>query len=178
MIIILTLDTDTVQSIPTSVARMYNVLAVASDDTSVTLATSDLIDPRVSDELAFVLTKEVRFVMAREQDVHSRISQYYGDDTDSVADMLKSLGSGMDQDDTLKSDPYYGDILCKDGDASFPFKVVIVKDQLSQLLLLALLTRLINHPVDESRLSMVHMGDDSNIPYIHNPLTFSSLRAQ
>ena len=101
----LTLDTDTVQSIPPSVARMYNVLAVAADDTSVTLATSDLIDPRVSDELSFVLTKEVRFVMAREADVHGRISQYYGDDTDSVADMLKSLGSGMDQDDALKSDP-------------------------------------------------------------------------
>ena len=48
----MTLDTDTVQSIPTSVARMYNVLAVASDETSVTLATSDLIDPRASDELA------------------------------------------------------------------------------------------------------------------------------
>jgi len=101
----LTLDTDTVQSIPASVARMYNVLSVAADDTSVTLATSDLIDPRVSDELSFVLTKEVRFVMAREEDVRARISQYYGDDTDSVADMLKSLGSGMDQDDTLKSDP-------------------------------------------------------------------------
>ena len=101
----LTLDTDTVQSIPTSVARMYNVLAVAADEASVTLATSDLIDPRVSDELSFVLTKEVRFVMAREADVHGRIAQYYGDDTDSVADMLKSLGSGMDQDDTLKSDP-------------------------------------------------------------------------
>ena len=101
----LTLDTDTVQSIPPSVARMYNVLAVEADDTSVTLATSDLIDPRVSDELSFVLTKEVRFVMAREEDVRGRISQYYGDDTDSVADMLKSLGSGMDQDDSLKSDP-------------------------------------------------------------------------
>ena len=35
----LTLDTDTVQSIPASVARMYNVLSVAADDTSVTLAT-------------------------------------------------------------------------------------------------------------------------------------------
>ena len=101
----LTLDTDTVQSIPASVARMYNVLSVAADDTSVTLATSDLIDPRVSDELSFVLTKEVRFVMAREEDVRARISQYYGDDTDSVADMLKSLGSGMDQDEALKSDP-------------------------------------------------------------------------
>ena len=112
----MTLDTDTVQSIPTSVARMYNVLAVASDETSVTLATSDLIDPRASDELAFVLTKEVRFVMAREEDVRSRISQYYGDDTESVADMLKSLGSGMDMDETIKSDP--NDVAALEGAAN------------------------------------------------------------
>ena len=112
----MTLDTDTVQSIPTYVARMYNVLAVAADDTSVTLATSDLIDPRVSDELAFVLTKEVRFVMAREEDVRNRISQYYGDDTESVADMLKSLGSGMDMDETIKSDP--NDVAALEGAAN------------------------------------------------------------
>ena len=112
----MTLDTDTVQSIPTSVARMYNVLAVAADETSVTLATSDLIDPRVSDELAFVLTKEVRFVMAREEDVRNRISQYYGDDTESVADMLKSLGSGMDMDETIKSDP--NDVAALEGAAN------------------------------------------------------------
>jgi type IV pilus assembly protein PilB len=112
----MTLDTDVVQSIPTSVARMYNVLAVAADDTSVTLATSDLIDPRVSDELAFVLTKEVRFVMAREEDVRNRIAQYYGDDTESVADMLKSLGSGMDMDETIKSDP--NDVAALEGAAN------------------------------------------------------------
>ena len=112
----MTLDTDTVQSIPASVARMYNVLAVAVDDSSVTLATSDLIDPRASDELAFVLTKEVRFVMAREEDVRSRIAQYYGDDTESVADMLKSLGSGMDSDETLKSDP--NDVAALEGAAN------------------------------------------------------------
>ena len=113
----MTLDTDVVQSIPTSVARMYNVLAVAADDTSVTLATSDLIDPRVSDELAFVLTKEVRFVMAREEDVRNRIAQYYGDDTESVADMLKNLGSGMDEmDDSLKSDP--NDVAALEGAAN------------------------------------------------------------
>ena len=112
----MTLSTDVVQSIPTSVARMYNVLAVAADDTSVTLATSDLIDPRVSDELTFVLTKDVRFVMAREGDVRDRIAQYYGDDTESVADMLKSLGSGMDMDESIKSDP--NDVAALEGAAN------------------------------------------------------------
>ena len=98
----MTLDTDVVQSIPTSVARMYNVLPVDRDDTSITLATANLVDPRVSDELSFVLTKEVRFVMARKDDVAERIAQYYGDESQSVSDMLAQLGSGLESDESLK----------------------------------------------------------------------------
>ena len=99
-----------------STARMYNVLCVGVDDTSVTLATANLVDPRVSDEVAFALTKEVRFVMAREADVNSRISQHYGDASDSVADMLKSLGEGLDGDESLKSDP--NDVAALEGAAN------------------------------------------------------------
>ena len=99
------LTDDVVNAIPASIARMYNVLCVAVDDTSVTLATSNLVDPRVSDEVTFALSKEVRFVMAREKDLNDRIAQHYGDSSESVADMLKSLGEGMDADESLKGDP-------------------------------------------------------------------------
>ncbi len=110
------LDADTVNAIPASIARIYNVLCVAVDDTSVTLATANLVDPRVSDEVSFALAKEVRFVMAREQDVNERISQHYGDASDSVADMLKNLGEGLDGDETLKSDP--NDVAALEGAAN------------------------------------------------------------
>ena len=99
------LTDDVVNAIPASIARMYNVLCVGVDDSSVTLATSNLVDPRVSDEVTFALSKEVRFVMAREKDLNDRIAQHYGDSSDSVADMLKSLGEGMDADESLKGDP-------------------------------------------------------------------------
>ena len=97
----MTLETEITEAIPASTARMYNVFPVAVDDTSVTLATFDLVDPRISDEMLFTLSKEVRFVFAREKDVMDRISQYYGDASDSVADMIKSLGEGMDDDASL-----------------------------------------------------------------------------
>ena len=97
----MTLETEITEAIPASTARMYNVFPVAVDDMSVTLATFDLVDPRISDEMLFTLSKEVRFVFAREQDVMDRISQYYGDASDSVADMIKSLGEGMDDDAAL-----------------------------------------------------------------------------
>ena len=97
----MTIDTEVTEAIPASTARMYNVFPVAADDTSVTLATFDIIDPRISDEMLFTLSKEVRFVMAREKDVMDRIAQYYGDANDSVADMIKSLGEGMSDDEGL-----------------------------------------------------------------------------
>ena len=75
----MTIETEVTEAIPASTARMYNVFPVAADDVSVTLATFDLIDPRISDEMLFTLSKEVRFVFAREKDVMDRISQYYGD---------------------------------------------------------------------------------------------------
>ena len=110
------LDDDTVNAIPASIARMYNVLCVGVDASSVTLATANLVDPRVSDEVSFSLSKEVRFVMAREKDVNERIAQHYGDAGDSVADMLRSLGEGMEGDDSLKGDP--NDVAALEGAAN------------------------------------------------------------
>jgi type IV pilus assembly protein PilB len=95
----MTIETDVTEAIPASMARMYNVFPVAADESSVTLATYDLVDPRISDEMQFTLSKEARFVFAREKDVTDRIAQYYGDSNESVADMIKSLGEGMVDDE-------------------------------------------------------------------------------
>ena len=97
----MTIDTEVTEAIPASTARMYKVFPVAADEASVTLATFDIVDPRISDEILFTLSKEVRFVFAREKDVMDRIAQYYGDANESVADMIKSLGEGMTDDETL-----------------------------------------------------------------------------
>ena len=99
----MTIETEVTEAIPASTARMYNVFPVAADDGSVTLATFDLVDPRISDEMLFTLSKEVRFVFAREKDVMDRIAQYYGDSNESVADMIKSLGEGMTDDEGISA---------------------------------------------------------------------------
>lgn len=80
-----------IHSVPASVARMYNVVPVAMDPNRVTVAVSDLVSPQVTDELMFVLTQDVGFVLAREEDVRTCINQFYGDESDSVNDMLSVL---------------------------------------------------------------------------------------
>ena len=103
----MTIESEVTEAIPASTARMYNVFPIAADATSVTF---NLVDPRISDEMLFTLSKEVRFVFAREKDVMDRIAQYYGDANDSVADMIKSLGEGMTDDETLVAGANANDI--------------------------------------------------------------------
>ena len=84
------------KSIPGSVARMYNVVPVAADGHSVTLATFDLLSPEVVDELNFVLTRDAEFVVAAEADIKAFLNQHYGDASESVNDMLSALESELE----------------------------------------------------------------------------------
>ena len=88
---------DVVHSVPASVARMYTVIPVAVDVNSVQLATYDLVTPQVTDELMFVLTRDVSFVLAREDDIKTCINQFYGDDSASVTEMLSALENEFEQ---------------------------------------------------------------------------------
>ncbi|MCE9615045.1 MAG: GspE/PulE family protein [Lentisphaerae bacterium] len=94
---------DTLHSVPASVARMYNCVPVEATNNSVELAVFDMISPQVMDELMFVLTRDVTFVLAREEDVKTSINQFYGDDSAAVNDMLSALGNEMEEiTDSLK----------------------------------------------------------------------------
>jgi len=88
---------DILHRVPASVARMYNVVPVSMTDNSVELAVSDIVDPQMTDEIMFVLTCDIAFVFAREADVQSYINQFYGDDSEAVADMLSSFSDDLEQ---------------------------------------------------------------------------------
>jgi len=91
-----------IHSIPASIARMYNVVPVEANSNSLLLATADLMTPEISDELMFALTKDINFVLAFEDDVKNCINQFYGDESDTVNDMLASLESEIENmDETL-----------------------------------------------------------------------------
>lgn len=87
---------EVVRSIKASTARMYNVVPVAVGANVVTMATFDLMSPQLMDELRFVLSQDVAFVMAREEDVRACINQFYGDTSASVTDMLSAFESAID----------------------------------------------------------------------------------
>jgi len=97
----LDIPVEVIRSVPASVARMYNVVPVSVTDTSVELATCEMVSTQVMDELLFVLTCDVAFVLARADDVKACINQFYGDDSAAVNDMLSAL-EGVEAADELQ----------------------------------------------------------------------------
>ncbi len=85
------IDRSVSRVIPASVVRMYNVVPVSAEDNAVTLAVSDLISPEVMDELVFVLSRDITYVVARPGDIRAVILDVYGDVSESVGDMLSEL---------------------------------------------------------------------------------------
>jgi type IV pilus assembly protein PilB len=84
-----------VKMVPASIARMYNIVPIELTNNAVTMATFDLLSPEVVDELNFVLTRDVQFVVAREDDIRTYLTRYYGDESESVSDMLSALESEL-----------------------------------------------------------------------------------
>ena len=91
----LEIQSSVVKTIPASVARMYSVIPVEVGKNTVTLATFDLLSPEIMDELMFVLTRDVTFVVSSEDDIKTYLGRYYGDESESVSDMLSALESEM-----------------------------------------------------------------------------------
>ncbi|MBP5321446.1 MAG: type II/IV secretion system protein [Kiritimatiellae bacterium] len=97
-----TIDPDVIQVIPASVARMYSVLPISQTAGTITLATSNLIEPQVMDELMFVVTKEIQFVMAKENDIRTRVIEYYGEEDSSID--IDSLEADLASDTTISGE--------------------------------------------------------------------------
>ncbi len=89
------IDRDVAKVIPASAVRMYNVVPIAVEGNTVTLATSDLLNLQVVDELKFVLTRDIQFVVARAQDIKNAITDLYGNISESVGEMLSALESEL-----------------------------------------------------------------------------------
>ena len=82
---------EVLRTVQGSVARMYGVVPVEATPSSVVLAIASTPTPIVSDELVFVLSKEVQFVLARHREIVDCISRYYGDDSSAVDNFLTGM---------------------------------------------------------------------------------------
>ena len=81
-----------------SIARAYGVIPVSEDDTSITVALSDPLNPTVLDDLHFMLETNVRGAICNSKEIEAAIDKLYGDSSESMADLLKSFEEDLPPD--------------------------------------------------------------------------------
>src|SRR2546422_2691778 len=84
---------DVVQTVSASAARMHQCFPVAVYGSGVRIALADPLNPAVIDELAYVTGKEVQVVVADPAQIEQAINKHYGEESESIGDILKELGA-------------------------------------------------------------------------------------
>jgi type IV pilus assembly protein PilB len=77
-------------------AKMHVCLPVALYGTTVRVAFADPLNPATIDELAYKTGKEIQVVVADPASIESAINKHYGQESESVSDVLKELGKDVD----------------------------------------------------------------------------------
>jgi len=83
-------------TIPPSTARMYQCLPVGVYGNALQVAFVDPLNPTVVDEVGYIVGREVQLVVAAPDAVAQLIGRHYGEDAESVGDILKEIGADSD----------------------------------------------------------------------------------
>src|SRR4051794_16579037 len=84
--------------IPATTARMYQCVPVADYGSVIQVALSDPLNPAITDELGFVVRKEVQVLVADPNQIAKIIEKHYPENGSSFGDALKEL----DDDDITR----------------------------------------------------------------------------
>ena len=87
---------DLLRTVPGSAVRMYQCVPVADYGSALRIAMANPLNPAAVDEIAYLVGKEVQIVVADPGAIEKVISKHYGEDSESVGDILKQLGSDTD----------------------------------------------------------------------------------
>ncbi|MEO0795676.1 MAG: ATPase, T2SS/T4P/T4SS family [Verrucomicrobiota bacterium] len=85
------IDEDVILSMKASVARMYAVLPMRSDDHSIDLLAKDPFNNNIIDDLTFSLGKDVNLIVTDPDYIDGLIIQHYGSEEASIDDLLDEI---------------------------------------------------------------------------------------
>ncbi|VGO20009.1 GspE/PulE family protein [Pontiella sulfatireligans] len=93
----LAIDDNVKQAVPASIARLYRTAPVQVDHASAVFAVADLPSPAVTDDIAFVLSRHVNYVVAPQADIDAAILRLYGEESASENDLLSALEANLEE---------------------------------------------------------------------------------
>ena len=88
------IDITILESVKPDVARMYRILPISQDATSITFLAKDPFNFSIIDDLSFSLKKNIHIQVSNPDKIEQRIIEIYGDETYSLNNIL----SEIDQD--------------------------------------------------------------------------------
>jgi len=77
-----------INKVSASTAKFYNVVPLRAKGDVVTVAVSDPLNVKIADELRFVTGLNIKMVMAKEDDIAKAIERYYGEEEESLGDVI------------------------------------------------------------------------------------------
>src|SRR5688572_9185931 len=84
------------KNVPAATARMYQCVPVEDFGTAVRIAMANPLNPAAVDEISYIVGKEVQLVVADAKSIDKTINKHYGEENESVGDILKELGADTD----------------------------------------------------------------------------------
>ncbi len=96
------MDPKIIATINGETARTYNIIPLAVDDETITVATGKPLDTKLVDELYIVLGKECNVVVARPKEIQEALEAYYPEQGGSVSSVISDLM--QEYDEQSKSD--------------------------------------------------------------------------
>ncbi len=85
------LQPSVLRSMPGSVARMYGAVPIRQDGNTVVVAVLDPFNPRLVEELSFVLGKDVQLAVAPAKQIEDALNRYYGEESESMQELLGDM---------------------------------------------------------------------------------------
>ncbi len=80
---------------PGGVARMYGCVPISMTSTTITVAALDPFNPRLVEDLAFVLGKDVLLAVASPKQIEEAIARYFGEESESMKEILADMESSF-----------------------------------------------------------------------------------
>jgi len=94
-------DSGLASTIRSAIARMYAVVPVRVEDTSIHLLAKDPFNPNIVDDLTFSLNKDIHLVVCDPELIDPLLDETYGEEDESVDDLLGELGEEFSDDADL-----------------------------------------------------------------------------
>src|SRR4051812_23956486 len=82
---------DAIAAVTGKLARDYGVMPLHADERSIDLLVTDPFNSQAVDDLAFALDRNVRLFFADPDKVEVQIKQHYGEDEESIEDLLNEI---------------------------------------------------------------------------------------